>query len=141
MRSHGSVGGGALLPPFVVRVLKYGVASGLSVLMTLGSSYFAYHWLKMPDSLAQAMGFIVGTAVNYPLNRVWTFRNHYHNTGLQFAIFLAVALVGLGFNELALYLSVTRLHLLVLEGMIVGILVGFISNFSLNNWVTFKRFS
>lgn len=125
----------------MVRLFKYGVASGIALIVTLGTSFFAYHIIGIAYTAAQALGFIVGTSVNYPLNRKWTFANTYHRTVLQFIVFLGVVLIGFGWNEVALILAVSEWHWPVLLGMIFGVCAGFVWNFSLNNWVTFKRFA
>ena len=49
--------------------------------------------------------FTAAASSNYFLNRVWTFRSHDRQVGVEYLKFLAVSVVGLGINNGVLWLS------------------------------------
>jgi len=123
----------------VIRVFRYCVSGGVSAVLSFVISFAVYHWGGVQYLEAQALGFVVGAALNFPLNRIWTFQNRYKNVGRQFGVFLGVALIGFGLNELSLRLAVSLANLWVPLAMVIGIGIGFLWNFSANNWFTFGK--
>ncbi|WP_157782315.1 GtrA family protein [Sulfobacillus thermosulfidooxidans] len=119
------------------RLWKYSVTGAISAACAWTSSVLLFHFLSINFIVSQALGFIVGIIVNYPLSRQWTFRNRYPRIVRQFWIFALIAGIGLGINELSLYIFVGMCHWSVPLGMLIGLGVAFIWNFSLNNFITF----
>ena len=96
--------------------------------------------------LATAIAYFLGTIVNFVLNRRFTFNNTYKKVHYQFASFGAIALVGLGIQELVMYgivhftLADTTADLPLLGCRVVATFVGFIWTYIANKKVTFKIF-
>lgn len=123
------------------KIVKFGVAGAIAAIAALATSLALYRVAAVNYAVSQAVGFIVGAAINYPINRRWTFRNGYSNVVTQFLVFLAVAASGLLVNEAALYELASVEHLWVPLGMVGGIVVAFVWNFALHTLVTFGKFS
>lgn len=96
--------------------------------------------------VATAIAYFLGMIVNYVLNRRFTFNNTYKKVHYQFASFGLIALVGLGIQELVMYLIIdlmlgnTRADLALLGARMVATLAGFIWTYIANKKVTFKIF-
>ncbi len=123
--------------PIGKRLLKYIVSGTISAVCAWISSVILFHFLSINFIYSQGIGFIVGLFINFPLSRRWAFRNRYAQIGRQFGIFASIASIGLGINELSLYLLAGILHWNVAVSMAVSLGVAFIWNFTLNNFVTF----
>ncbi len=96
--------------------------------------------------VATAIAYFLGMIVNFALNRRYTFNNTYRKVYYQFASFGLIALVGLGIQELVMYLIInvmlgdTKADLLLLGARMVATLAGFLWTFIANKKVTFKVF-
>ncbi len=94
---------------------------------------------------ALAGSYFASTVLNFFLNRQYTFRNTYRRVHVQLAIFVAVAIAGLGLNEMIMYVLVrispggtTDVSLMV--SRVIATMAVFAWNFTLNKRVTFQVF-
>jgi putative flippase GtrA len=95
--------------------------------------------------LALATSYFASTALNFFMNRRYTFRNTYKRVHVQLAFFIAIAIVGLGLNETIVY---GLAHLLpggmtdaaLMASRVIATLVVFLWNFALNKRITFRLF-
>ncbi len=115
-------------------LVDYGV---YTVLIVVFDTYFL---------LATAIAYFAGMIVNFVLNRRFTFNSTYKKVHYQFASFGAIALVGLGIQELVMYVLVhfalgdTAADLPLLASRVAATLAGFAWTFVANKKVTFKIF-
>ncbi|MCL5013422.1 MAG: GtrA family protein [Firmicutes bacterium] len=125
--------------PIAARIVKYAISGGVAAIAAWLISVSTYKFGHVPYLISQALGFLIGTAVNYPLSRLWAFGNKKGPIPRQLFLFVAGTVVGLGINELALTTSVEWANLPVPMGMMIGLCSAFLWNFSWNNWVTFVQ--
>jgi putative flippase GtrA len=79
---------------------RYLVVGGLAFLVDLGTLYLLTEFAGIYYLVSAAVAFLLGLAVNYLLSRTWVFdRRVIGNTGLEFLVFAAIGVVGLGLNE------------------------------------------
>ena len=129
--------GTSVAAAWTARVVKFGAAGALAAGVALATSLVLYHVAAVPYMVSQAFGFVAGALVNYPLNRHWTYGNHYSRIAVQVAIFLLVSVAGLAVNELVLYVLAGIEHVWVPLAMASGLVGGFIWNFALHSILTF----
>jgi putative flippase GtrA len=121
---------------------------GIGILATLvdwAIFYLLIGFLGVFYVLALAASYFASTAFNFFMNRRYTFRNTYRRVHVQLAIFLAVAIIGLGLNETIVY---SLAHLLpggmtdiaLMAARMIATLVVFLWNFALNKRITFRLF-
>jgi putative flippase GtrA len=91
------------------QLLRYGVVGATNTGLTL-ATYAAVVALGAPPALAAAIGWSVGAANGYRLNRAWTFRSALTGTGPA-TRYVAVAALGAGLDALATALAVGDDHL------------------------------
>ena len=99
-------------------------------------SFFASHYLW-----AKIIGFIVGATSNYIFNRRWTFRSQEQRIWREYSQFVAVSIIGAGFNIGGMYLMVSRWHFYDLYALIIATALAMIWNFIANKFWTFKASS
>jgi putative flippase GtrA len=121
---------------------------GIGILATLADWAIFYAlagFLGVFYALALATSYCASTVLNFFLNRRYTFRNTYRRVHVQLAVFGAVAITGLGLNELIMYGLVqitpgskTGISLMVTR--VIATAVVFVWNFALNKRFTFRIF-
>jgi putative flippase GtrA len=127
---------------------KFARYLGIGVIATLVDwtiFYLLIGYLGIFYLLALAMSYFSSTILNFFLNKRYTFRNTYRRVHVQLALFVAVAVVGLGLNEAIMY---TLAHLIpggmtdvaLMASRVVATLIVFLWNFALNKRITFRVF-
>jgi len=111
--------GGAASPGMNAGWNPRGVGSEFSRYLLVGGFAFACdtltlfsltHFLKVNYLVSAPIGFLVGTAMNYVLSRAWVFeRRTLQNTSAEVALFTLIGVVGLGLNELILWMFQSKL--------------------------------
>jgi putative flippase GtrA len=118
---------------------------GIGIIATLADWAIFYTLISLSGvfyALALATSYSASTVLNFFLNRRYTFRNRYRRVYLQLALFVAIAIVGLGLNEVIVYGLVqlipggeTGISLMASRVIATGIV--FLWNFALNKRLTF----
>lgn len=93
------------LGSFVTKFLKFGVVGLSGMVVDFAVLILMRDVVGLPDLWANTVSFTAAATSNYFLNRVWTFRSHDRQVGVEYLKFLAVSVVGLGINNGVLWLS------------------------------------
>lgn len=56
------------------QLFRFTVTGGISAVVDFGSLLVMTHLLGLPDNLAKAISFVLGTSTAYAINRRWTFK-------------------------------------------------------------------
>jgi len=122
---------------FSTRIIKFGVVGISGMVIDFGTTWICKEKLKINKYIANSAGFTCAMFSNYFLNRYWTFESTDNHIATQFTKFLVVSLIGLGINNLFLYILIknTRLNFYFLKLMVIGIV--FIWNYFANLLYTF----
>jgi putative flippase GtrA len=121
-------------PSSTSRVLKFAVVGGSGVVINMSALYVLSRWVGLPLVVASALAVELAAISNYLLNDSWTFATR-SPTLRRFAKFNAASLLGLALNVLSVWL-LTRLGLYFLVADLVGIIVGFTTNYVFSvSWV------
>lgn len=108
------------------------LAVDMAVLL-LAANFVHYLW-------AATLGFILGAATSYLLSVRWVFRHRrlaaFPKT--EFAAFAAVGVVGLGLNNLAIYVAIEFAGLGLPAAKAVAAMLTFAFNFGLRKWGLFR---
>jgi putative flippase GtrA len=93
------------------------------------------HWNKY---LSNSLGFVIAATNNYLWNRLWTFASQSPEVVREYSSFLLISLVGLGLNNLIIYLLHGKLHLNFYWSKLVAIVCVTLWNFGMNYVFTFR---
>lgn len=116
------------------RLFRFGVVGASGAALNTGVLYALYHLADLPLLMASALAVELAVISNYLFNDRWTFASPRLSCRV-FAKFNAVSLVGIGLNVLAVWLLV-RSGVYFLAANLVGILIGFTSNYAFSvAWV------
>jgi putative flippase GtrA len=88
-----------------VQLVRYLFVGGVAFLVDLGVLVGLTEGAGLHYLVSAAVGFAAGVATNYTLSIVWVFRDRViQNRLAEFLLFVFLGVVGLGINELTLYL-------------------------------------
>jgi putative flippase GtrA len=94
---------------------------------------------KINRYVSNTCGFILAATSNYSLNRIWTFESHSERMATEYFSFFAVALVGLGINNIVLWFLSDKMKFNFYLSKIVAIGVVTVWNFGMNFMFTFAN--
>ncbi|WNJ17912.1 GtrA family protein [Pontibacter sp. G13] len=118
------------------QILKFCVVGfgglGLDFLVT----YLLKEKLKIQRYVANSIGFLCASTFNYWFNRIWTFQSDNPEIPIEFASFLLVSAIGLGLNNLFLFLLEKRVNFYIAK--IIAITLVAFWNFLANYYFTFQ---
>lgn len=117
---------------FFVGGFAFLVDYGLLVLLT---EVFGLHYL-----VSATISFLAGLVVNYLLSTSWIFRKStLENKWAEFLIFAVIGVVGLGLNNLLLYLLTDKLHIHYMISKLITTALVMIWNFGARKIVLFNK--
>ena len=122
---------------FLFKFIKFGIVGFSGLLVDFGITYICKEWLKIQKYISNSIGFTTAATSNYILNRVWTFKSQDPNIALEYTEFLAISLIGLGLNNLILWIIHSRLGMNFYLSKLFAIGVVTIWNFLANYYITF----
>ena len=127
---------GSLLHQFA----RYLVVGGLAFVVDFGSLYLLTEFAGLHYLISAAVAFVFGLVTNYCLSRVWVFdRRTMDNSALEFAVFAAIGVVGLGFNEAIIWFGREKIHLHYLVAKTISTGIVLMWNFGARRWLLFSE--
>jgi putative flippase GtrA len=89
----------------LIQFLRYTVVGGLAFVIDLGALFVLTEFFYIHYLVSAALAFCLGLAVNYCLSIVWVFdKRTLKNPVAEFVIFGLLGVMGLGLNELLIFL-------------------------------------
>ncbi len=118
--------------------VKFAVVGGSGVVVDFSITWLLKEKAKINRYLANSTGFITAATTNYFLNRWWTFQSHNPEITKEYLSFIGIALIGLLFNNLLLYIfhEKTKLRFYLSKLLAIGIVTAW--NFVMNYFFTFQ---
>lgn len=122
---------------FIFKFLRFGVVGFSGIFVDFGLTWVLKERFKIHKYVANSCGFLLATVSNYFLNRYWTFQSHDPKAFEQFGKFFAIALVGLIFNNLIIYVLNDKLKINFYLSKVFAIAAVSLWNFFANYIYTF----
>lgn len=118
---------------------KYIIAGGMAFFIDFATLSFLYKVLGVHYIAATAIGFIAGLVSAYITSNKWVFeqRRFVHATCVEFAIFAAVGIVGLGLTVLLMWIFVDGVSLHPLIAKLITTALVLIWNFGARKWILY----
>jgi putative flippase GtrA len=121
-----------LAKSMAVSLVAFAVDFGLLALLTEAAGV---HYL-----VSAGVSFAAGTTVSYALSVLWVFPDRrFSSRGLEYGLFLAVGLVGLGLNEALLWVFTEPLAIFYLASKVIAAAIIFFWNFWARKLLLFPR--
>ncbi len=119
--------------------VRYFVASGVALLADIGALTIFTSVFGMPYLVAGALAFLIGLLIIYVLSTHWVFsERRVGSPWTEFGLFALIGIVGLGINELILWILTGGIGLYVLYSKIVSVVFVFTWNFVARKYLLFR---
>lgn len=128
-----------LTTSFILKFLKFAAVGFSGLLVDYAFTYIFKEWLKVQKYVANSIGFTIAASSNYFLNRVWTFESDNPDIAMEYSEFLIISIIGLGLNNLILWLIVKRFKINFYLAKFFAIIVVTLWNFLANFFITFNQ--
>ncbi|MBC7915220.1 MAG: GtrA family protein [Pyrinomonadaceae bacterium] len=119
------------------KIVKFGLVGIIGMGIDFGLTWLFKEKFRVNKYAANTIGFSAAVINNFILNYFWTFNSTGKNPQLFFIKFLVFALIGLGLNNLIIYLLNEKLSLKFYLAKFLAIGLVFLWNFSTNNYLNF----
>jgi putative flippase GtrA len=119
----------------LLKFLKFGIVGLTGMVIDFSITFLLKEKLKVHRYIASSTGFISAATFNYVLNRIWTFHSSDPEILIQYGKFIIISVIGLGINNLFLYLFEKKLPFYVSKLFAIGVTM--IWNFLANYYITF----
>ena len=124
---------------FIYKFIRFGLVGFSGIFVDFGTTYLLKEKLKVHKYAANSCGFLLATVSNYLLNRYWTFQSTDSKAFEQFGKFFAIAIIGLIFNNLIIYILNEKLKINFYLSKVFAIAAVSLWNFFANYIYTFAR--
>lgn len=128
-----------LTKSFILKFLKFSAVGFTGLFVDYFFTWLFKEILKVQKYVSNSIGFTLAATSNYILNRVWTFESENPEIGIEYTQFLVISLIGLGINNLILWLIVSKFKINFYVAKFFAICVVTLWNFLANFFITFHQ--
>lgn len=122
----------------LMRFIRFGIVGASGMVVDFGVTWLCKEKLRWNKYVSNSLGFILAATNNYLWNRVWTFQSQSEAVAREYISFVVIALIGLGLNNLIIYLVHERWHVNFYLSKLIAIACVTLWNFSMNYVFTFR---
>ena len=110
------------------QILKFGVVGGIAFVIDYGILFLLAKVIGLNELLSAAISFIISLTFNYFLSTKWVFEAK-KQTPKEVIIFILLSVVGLGINEVLIYLGTKKLGIDVMIVKLFATAIVMVYNF------------
>lgn len=120
------------------RFVRFGIVGASGMVVDFAITWLCKEKLRWNKYVSNSLGFITAATNNYVWNRLWTFESQNEAVAREYLSFLVISVIGLGINNLVIYLLHERLKLNFYLSKLIAIGIVTLWNFTLNYVITFR---
>lgn len=110
------------------QILKFGVVGGIAFVIDYGILFLLAKVIGLNELISAAISFIISLTFNYFLSTKWVF-DAKKQTPKEVIIFVLLSVVGLGINEVLIYLGTKKLGIDVMIVKLFATAIVMVYNF------------
>lgn len=123
-----------------LQLIRYTIVGGFAFLIDFGTLYILTEFVNLHYLLSAGIAFILGLLTNYFLSIRWVFDTRIvRDKKLEFIIFAVIGLLGLGLNELFLWIFTDLLDIYYLVSKILTSMLVYLWNFFARKRILFRK--
>lgn len=112
------------------QLVKFGIVGVIATLLEWIIFYICTNQLKIHYSISTIIGFSISTIFNYWASVKWVFDvNKEKSKKLNFILFVVLSIVGLGLNELILWICIEKFAIYNMIGKVIATGIVMVFNF------------
>lgn len=112
------------------QLVKFGIVGVIATLLEWIIFYICTNQLKIHYSISTIIGFSISTIFNYWASVKWVFDvNKGKSEKLNFILFVVLSIVGLGLNELILWICIEKFAIYNMIGKVIATGIVMVFNF------------
>ena len=111
------------------QLFRFGVVGGLAFLIDAGLLYILTEFCHIYYLISSVISFTVSLAFNYILSIIWVFDVKKKQTYKEVLLFTVLSVIGLGINQLVMYLGVVLLHIYYMLCKVISTIIVMVYNF------------
>lgn len=121
------------------QLLRYGVVGGIAFVVDYGSLWLLTEVCGLHYMLSAAVAFLLGLTCNYLLSTRFVFgESRLGSRWAEFLAFAVIGVIGLGLNELIIWLATDVIGLHYMLGKVISTVIVFFWNFLARRFLVFK---
>jgi len=123
----------------ILKFIKFCAIGFSGMIIDFGTTWILKEKVKVNKYIANSCGFVLAASSNYFWNRVWTFKSQNDHIGSEYLSFFAISLMGLGLNNLIIWILSDKMKWNFYLSKIVAIGAVTLWNFGMNFFFTFNK--
>jgi putative flippase GtrA len=118
----------------IFKFFKFIIVGFSGMIVDFSITFLLKEKLKVNRYISNSMGFVLAASTNYLFNRLWTFQSNNPRVLLEFSRFIIISLIGLGINNLFLWMfeRKVRFYYAKFLAIVITSLWNFAANYFLN---------
>lgn len=113
----------------VKQLIKFGIVGGIAFLIDYSLLYILTEFIGIYYLYSSIISFTVSLIFNYILSTKWVFDVNHKQTLKDLIIFVILSIIGLGINQLVMYITVELMHVYYMLSKIGSTAIVMIYNF------------
>lgn len=123
-----------------LQLFRYTFVGGLAFLVDFGTLFTLTEYLSLHYLISAGIAFVFGLIINYILSIKWVFNSRVMtNRWLEFMLFTLIGLVGLGLNELFMWILTDLFIIYYLLSKIITTFFVYFWNFFARKFIIFHQ--
>lgn len=123
----------------VIQLFRYALVSGINLAVDFGSLYALTEFAGMHYLVSALIGYSLGMIANYLFSILWVFpRKRLQSRALEFLVFIAIGLTGMGLNEALLWLFTEVVLLHYMASRSLSAIIGFFWKYAARKIILFS---
>jgi putative flippase GtrA len=125
---------------WLLQLFRYGFVGGVAFLVDYGTLFVLTHYAGVPYLWSAAIAFILGLVTNYLISISWVFQHSGKmRVWQEFVCFAIIGVIGLGLNELIMYVGTDMMHLHYMISKLISTAIVFFWNFFARKFMLFNK--
>lgn len=112
------------------QIVRFGFVGGTAFLIDAGILFVLTNYLGIHYLISGTISFVVSVIYNYILSIIWVFdANKERNKIQEVGVFIGLSVIGLGINQLCMWLFVDMVHIYYMLAKIIATAIVMVYNF------------
>ena len=122
------------------QLARFVIAGGITASLDFFTLYLLVHLKVMGYFYASAIGFLLGSSLNYLISIKWVFYSgKFKYRTNEYILFIILTSIGLLINQLVMYLAVSLINIFYLIAKLMALVIVTAYNFIFKKFIVFKK--